>query len=184
MNELEKQLERFLRRRPALGEGVYIASGAVVVGDVTLGARSSVWYNAVLRGDIDRIVVGQHSNIQDNCVLHMADNNPCLVGDFVTIGHSALVHACTVGNEVLVGMGATLLDGANVGEQCIIGARALLTEGQRVPPGSLVLGVPAKVVRELTADERSGIKRLAEKYVQAADYCLRHGINVSQPLAS
>jgi carbonic anhydrase/acetyltransferase-like protein (isoleucine patch superfamily) len=116
--------------------------------------------------------------------LHLADNHPCLVGDFVTIGHSAIVHACTVNNEVLVGMGATLLDGAHVGEQCIIGARALLTEGQQVPPGSLVLGVPAKVVRELTAEERASIKALAEKYVQAANYCLQHGINVSQPLPS
>ena len=108
MNKLETQLNTFLRKAPTLGKDTYIATGAVVLGDVTLGDHTSVWYNAVVRGDINRIVVGHHSNIQDNAVLHLADDYPCIVGDYVTIGHSAIVHACTVGHETLIGMGATL----------------------------------------------------------------------------
>src|SRR6266852_9085398 len=139
MHSVETQLDTFLRKPPRLGQGVYIARGAVVIGDVTLGRHSSVWYNAVLRGDINRIVVGHHTNIQDNSVLHLADDFPCIVGDYVTVGHGAILHACTVGNEVLVGMGSTVLDGAVVGDQCLIGANALVTPGTQVPPGSLVL---------------------------------------------
>ena len=178
MGKLEAQLKRFLRKTPKLGKGVYIARGAVVLGDVTLGDRSSVWYNAVVRGDINRIVVGKGSNIQDNAVLHLADDFPCLVGDYVTVGHSAVVHACTVGDEVLVGMGAVILDGAIVGAQSIIGAKALVTQGTKIPPGSLVLGAPARVVRPLTAKERRGLKAWAVKYVQNAAYCLKHSIGV------
>ena len=174
MGKLETQLDRFLRRKPKLGRGVYIASGAVVIGDVTLGEGSSVWYNAVLRGDINRIVVGHHSNIQDNAVLHLADDFPCIVGNYVTVGHAAVVHACTIGDEVLVGMGAVILDGAVIGGQSIIGAKALVTQGVEIPPGSLVLGAPAKVVRSLTRRERAGLKSWAEKYVKNAAYCLKH----------
>jgi gamma-carbonic anhydrase len=153
---------------------VYIAPGAVVVGDVTLGDFSSVWFNAVLRGDINRIVIGHHTNIQDNSVLHLADEFPCILGNYVTVGHGAIVHACTVGNEVLVGMGSTLLDGVVVGDQSLIGARALVTPRTQIPPGSLVLGAPARVVRELSLSERAGLKGMAEKYVHlAADY-LKH----------
>ncbi len=182
MAKLEKQLDRFLRKQPSLGKSVYIAKGAVVLGDVTLGDHSSVWYNAVLRGDINRIVVGHHTNIQDNAVLHLAADFSCLVGNYVTVGHSAVVHACTVADEVLVGMGAVILDGAVIGKQSVIGAKALVTQGTRIPPGSLVLGAPAKVVRELTRKERAGIKAWAQKYVENAAYCLKHGINVSGPL--
>src|SRR5881628_1082879 len=128
MSDVDKQLDTFLRQSPRLGSGVYIARGAAVLGDVTLGDYSSVWYNAVLRGDINRIVVGHHSNIQDNAVLHLADDYPCLVGSYVTIGHCAIVHACMVGNEVLIGMGATILDGAVIGDRSLIGANALVTQ--------------------------------------------------------
>lgn len=174
MTELEKQLGTFLRRRPALGKGVYIATGAVVLGDVTLGDHSSVWYNAVLRGDINRIVVGHHTNIQDNSVLHLADDLPCLLGNYVTVGHGAIVHACTVGDGVLVGMGATVLDGAVVGAGSILGARALVTQGMEIPPGSLVFGAPGRVVRALSSRERAGIKVLGQKYARYAAYCLKH----------
>jgi gamma-carbonic anhydrase len=184
MEKLEKQLNRFLRKQPKLGKGVYIATGAVVLGDVTIGDHSSVWYNAVLRGDINRIKVGHHTNIQDNAVLHLADDFPCVVGDYVTVGHAAIVHACTVGNEVLVGMGAVILDGAQIGAQTIIGAKALVTQGTRIPAGSLVLGAPAKIVRALTPEERVGLKHWAKKYARNAAYCLRNGINVSKPLTS
>jgi carbonic anhydrase/acetyltransferase-like protein (isoleucine patch superfamily) len=176
------QLDTFLRRQPRLGEGVYIASTAVVLGDVTLGAHSSVWYNAVLRGDINKIVVGTNSNIQDNAVVHLADEFPCIIGDWVTVGHSAIVHACTVGNECLIGMGATILDGAIIGDQSIIGANALVTQGTVIPPGSMVLGSPAKVSRALTLPERESLKSWAEKYVINAAYCLKHRINVGSPL--
>src|SRR6266705_6463310 len=126
MADVVKQLETFLRKKPDLGRGVYIAQGAIVVGDVTIGDCSSVWHNAVLRGDINRIVVGHHTNIQDNSVLHLAENYPCVVGNYVTIGHSAIVHACTIEDEVLVGMGATILDGVVIGELSLIGANALI----------------------------------------------------------
>ncbi len=174
MNKLRKRLERYLRQSPKLGKGVYIAKGAVVIGDVTLGAHSSVWFNAVLRGDINRIIVGHHTNIQDNAVLHLADELPCTIGNYVTVGHAAIVHACTVQDEVLVGMGSTILDGAVIGKQCVIGARALVTQGARIPPGSLVVGVPAKILRKLTVQERARIKMLAKKYSGAAAYYLEH----------
>ena len=178
MNDLKAQLDRFLGQSPRLGQGVYIARGAVVVGDVTLGDYSSVWYNSVLRGDINRIVVGHHTNIQDNAVLHLADEFGCLVGNYVTVGHSAIVHACTVGDECLIGMGATILDGAVIGAQSIVGANALVTQGTQIPPGSLVLGAPARIARALSADEREKIKDWAEKYVRNAAYCLEHRINI------
>lgn len=181
MSEAEQILEKFLRQKPTLGQGVYIAEGAVVVGAVTLGDHSSVWYNAVLRGDINRIVVGHHTNIQDNAVLHLEHNSPCVVGDYVTIGHLAIVHACTVGNDTLIGMGATVLDGAKIGSQCLIGAKSLVTKGKQIPDGSLVVGVPAEVARPLTAEEKAGLRLSAERYAQNAAYCLQHEINVSSP---
>ena len=184
MGKLEKQLDTFLRKKPKLGKNVFIAKTAVVLGDVTLGAHSSVWYNAVLRGDINRIVVGHHTNIQDNAVLHLADDFACIVGNYVTVGHSAIVHACMVGDEVLIGMGAVILDGAVVGKQSLIGAKALVTQGTKIPPGSLVLGAPAKVIPPLTKTERAGLKYWATKYVDNAAYCLKHEINVGEPLPS
>jgi len=182
MKKLESQFDTFLRKQPTLGKGVYLAKTAVVLGDVTLGDYASVWYGAVLRGDINKIVVGHHTNIQDNSVLHLADDFPCALGNWVTVGHSAVVHACTVGDECLIGMGAIILDGAEIGEQSIIGARALVTQGTKIPPGSMVLGSPAKVARPLTPEERKGLKWWAEKYVANSAYCLKHSINVGAPL--
>jgi carbonic anhydrase/acetyltransferase-like protein (isoleucine patch superfamily) len=179
---LNEQLDAFLRKKPVLGKGVYIARGAVVVGDVTLGDGASVWYNAVLRGDINRIVIGDHSNIQDNSVVHLADDFPCEIGSYVTVGHSAIVHACKIGDESLIGMGAVVLDGAEIGAQCLIGARALVTQNVKIPAGSLVLGSPAKVIRALTKEERAALKPWAEKYTGNAAYCLKHEINVGEPL--
>ena len=178
MGALDKQLDTFLRKQPKLGKNVFIARNATVIGDVTLGAHASVWYGAVLRGDINRIVVGHHSNVQDNAVLHLADDFPCVLGNWVTVGHGAIVHACRVGDEVLVGMGAVILDGAVIGKQSIIGAKALVTGGTKIPPGSMVLGAPAKVVRPLTAKERQGLKWWAQKYVDNGAYCLKHKIGV------
>jgi carbonic anhydrase/acetyltransferase-like protein (isoleucine patch superfamily) len=179
MVQLEKQLETYLRARPKLGRDVYIAKGATVIGDVTLGDQSSIWCNAVLRGDINRIVIGHHTNVQDNSVLHLADEYGCILGNYVTVGHNAVVHACTVQDEVLVGMGSVILDGAIVGEQSIIGARALVPQGAQIPPGSMVLGVPGKVVRQLSPEERANLKGLAEKYVGVAAFYLKNKINLS-----
>jgi carbonic anhydrase/acetyltransferase-like protein (isoleucine patch superfamily) len=176
--DLEKRLDTFLGKKPQIGKDVYIARGAVVVGDVILGDYSSVWYNAVLRGDINRIVVGAYTNIQDNAVLHLENDLPCIVGNYVTVGHLAIVHACTVGDETLIGMGSVILDGAVIGNQCLIGAKALIKQGMQIPDGSLVVGMPARIVRALTAEERAKLKPGAEKYAANAAYCLRHEINV------
>jgi carbonic anhydrase/acetyltransferase-like protein (isoleucine patch superfamily) len=172
MGNLENQLETFLRKKPSLGKEVYIASGAVVSGDVTLGDFCSVWHNAVLRGDINRIVVGHHTNIQDTAVMHLADEFSCTIGDYTTVGHGAILHACSVGNEVLVGMRATILDGVEIGDQCIIGAASLVPQGMRVPSGSLVWGVPGRIIRALSPEERAELKGLAEKYVRLAAFYL------------
>jgi gamma-carbonic anhydrase len=172
---LQTRLNRSLSAKPKIGPGVFIAVGAVVLGDVILGRSASVWFNSVLRGDLNRIVIGHHSNIQDNCVLHMADDIPCTVGNYVTVGHSAILHACTIGNEVLVGMGSTVLDDARIGAQSLIGAGSVVTPRTRIPPGSLVLGSPAKVVRPLTKAERRSLKGFAEKYVRLAAVYSKHG---------
>ncbi|RTZ65500.1 MAG: gamma carbonic anhydrase family protein [Verrucomicrobia bacterium] len=181
-DSVNQRLEKYLSREPTIGEGVYIAKSAVVFGAVTLGKQSSIWCNAVLRGDIHEIVVGEGTNIQDNAVLHIADDFGCYIGDYVTVGHSAVVHACRVGDETLVGMGATILDGAVVGNQCIVGANALVKQGQEITDGSMAVGSPAKVIRKLTEEERAGLKGWATKYVENAAYCLKHGINVGGPL--
>lgn len=179
MANVRAQLETFLSRRPVLGRGVYVARGAVLVGDVTVGERSSIWYQAVLRGDINRIVVGHHTNLQDGTVVHLADDFPCLIGSYVTVGHAALVHACTVEDECLIGMGAILLDGCVIGRQSIVGAGALVTQGTKIPPGSLVVGAPARVARKLSAAERARLKGMAEKYAQNAAYHLEQRVNVA-----
>ena len=159
------RLARYLQRPPTIHDTAWVAPSATILGDVTLAEESSVWYGAVLRGDINRIVIGPRSNVQDGSVIHLADDYPTAVGELVTIGHKAILHACTVGDEVLVGMGAIVLDGAEIGARSILGAGALVTGGKKIPPGSLVLGSPAKVVRALTLDEQAGIRVWAEKYV-------------------
>lgn len=159
---------------PTLHPSAFIVPGATVIGDVTLGAESSVWYSAVLRGDLNRIIIGSQSNIQDGAVVHLADDFPAIVGERVTVGHRATVHACTVDDEVLIGMGAIILDGAEIGACSIIGANALVTTGMKIPPGSLVLGSPGKVVRPLSSDEQNRIKRWALKYVENARIFREH----------
>lgn len=158
-------IESFAEYVPTIHPSAFIAASADVIGRVTLHEESSVWYQTTLRGDINEIVVGPRSNIQDNTVIHLADDYGCYVGELVTVGHSAILHACTIKDEVLVGMGAILLDGAVIGERSIIGAGALVTGGTEIPPGSLVLGSPAKVVRTLSPDEQAKIKSWAIKYV-------------------
>jgi carbonic anhydrase/acetyltransferase-like protein (isoleucine patch superfamily) len=161
-------IEDFAGFSPHIHPSAFIAASADVIGRVTLNENTSIWYNATLRGDINEIVIGANSNIQDNAVVHLADDYGCYVGEFVTVGHSAILHACTVKDEVLVGMGAIILDGAVIGERSIIGAGALVTGGTIIPPGSLVLGSPAKVVRTLSEEEQGKVRYWAEKYVKGS----------------
>ncbi len=159
-----------LKKGPTLHPSAWIVPGATVIGDVTLAEESSVWFGAVLRGDINRIIIGPRSNIQDNAVVHIDTPNETNVGELVTIGHSAIVHACKIDNEVLIGMGAIVLDGAEIGARSIIGANALVTLGTKIPPGSLVLGSPAKIRRALSLDEQKDIARWAWGYVETAKH--------------
>jgi len=175
--DLSARLARHLQRPSSIHSTAWIAPNATVLGDVTLGEECSVWYGTVLRGDINRIVIGPRSNIQDNSVIHLADDLPTIVGELVTVGHKAILHACTVQDEVLVGMGAIILDGAEIGARSIIGAGALVTGGKKIPPGSLVLGSPAKVVRTLSAEEQADIRTWAEKYVALSRSYLALGID-------
>ncbi len=153
---------------PVFDGTVFVAPGATVIGAVSLGAESSVWYGAVLRGDINRIVIGAQSNVQDLSVVHVSDDFAAVVGERVTVGHRAIIHACTVGDEVLIGMGAIVLDGAEIGPRCIIAAGAIVTKGARIPEGSLVVGAPGRVVRALSAEEQRANAALAMKYVEVA----------------
>ena len=151
---------------PVIHKSAFTAASADIIGRVTIGEEASIWYNSTLRGDINEIVIGPKSNVQDNAVIHLSDDYGTYLGELVTIGHSAIVHAATIKDEVLVGMGACILDGAVIGERSIIGAQALVTGGMIIPPGSLVLGSPAKVVKTLDLDAQSKIKQWAEKYVR------------------
>ena len=164
----EERLARHLGKRPDRSRALWVARNATVVGDVTLGAQSSVFYGAVLRGDIARIVVGDGSNIQDNAVVHLANDLDAVIGAWCTIGHSAIVHACTIEDECLIGMGAIVLDGSRIGARSIVGAGAVVTQHMIVPPGSMVLGTPAKVVRALSESEQGALRGWAEKYVAVA----------------
>jgi carbonic anhydrase/acetyltransferase-like protein (isoleucine patch superfamily) len=158
--------------RPRVAEGAFVADSAQVIGDVTVGPESSVWFGAVIRGDVHSIRLGSRTNIQDLSVIHVTSGRfSTRVGDDVTVGHRVILHGCTVGNRVLVGMGAVLLDGVTVGDDCLIGAGALLTPGTVIPPGSLVLGSPARVKRPLTEEERTELPQSAARYVALArDY--------------
>ena len=177
---LEERLSKYLNQAPAVDPSAYVAKGAIVFGAVTLAKHSSVWHNCVLRGDINTIEIGEGSNVQDGTVVHLADDYGVKVGKFVTIGHSAMIHACEIGDECLIGMQATILDGAVVGTQSIVGAGALVTKGTVIPEGSLVLGAPAKVIRPLTDEERASIKGMAEKYVTvSAAHKKRFGSEIS-----
>ena len=166
--DIHERLRRHLGQTPDTAGALFVAPNATVLGDVSLGARSSVWYGCVLRGDINSIVIGEGTNIQDLAVVHLADDHGTTIGRYCTIGHAAIIHACAIGDECLIGMGATILDGARIGDRCIVGANALVTQRFVAPPGSMILGAPAKVVRALTADEQAGLRVWAEKYLEVA----------------
>jgi carbonic anhydrase/acetyltransferase-like protein (isoleucine patch superfamily) len=155
--------------RPKLGARAYVDASAQVVGAVELGEDASVWMNTVIRGDVNRIRLGARTNVQDNCVLHVTAQHPTVLADDVTVGHSVTLHGCTVERHCLVGIGAIVLNGAVVGEESIVAAGALVPEGMQVPPRSVVMGAPAKVKREVTEEERAGLRRYAENYVRYKD---------------
>lgn len=160
-------IKSYKGKKPDINRSAFIEESAQVIGDVTIGENSSVWFNAVVRGDVNFIKIGSKTNIQDSCVLHVTkDTHPLVVGDDVTVGHSVTLHGCHVKDRCLIGMGAIILDGAEVGEDAIVGAGALVKEGMKVEPRTLVVGVPARVARDLTDQEIEKIKRSAENYIR------------------
>ncbi len=165
---IDERLEKFLSREPQLAEAAFVAADARIMGDVRLAKDSSVFYGCVLRGDIESIIIGEGSNVQDGSIIHLADDLPAIVGAYCTIGHGAIVHACTVGDECLVGMRAVVLDGAVIGDQCLIAAGTVITPRTKIPAGSMVMGTPGKVVRQLGPEERAGLRAWAEKYIHVA----------------
>ncbi len=153
--------------KPKIHESCFIAPSADVIGEVSIGQQSSVWFQVVIRGDVNWITIGERTNIQDQSLLHVTrKRHPLKVGDDVTVGHSVTLHGCTVGDRVLVGMGATLMDGCVIGDECVVAAGSLVTEGKTFPPKSLIMGSPARVARPLTAEELGFLKVSAENYVR------------------
>lgn len=153
---------------PEVAPDAYVAPGARVIGRVSLGAQSSVWFNAVIRGDVDQITIGSGSNVQDGTVVHCDYGFPTVIGNGVTIGHGCIIHGCEIGDHCLIGMGTTILNGAKLGPNCLVGAGSLITEGKEFPAGSVIMGRPAKVVREAGERELTMIRRGAESYRQNA----------------
>jgi carbonic anhydrase/acetyltransferase-like protein (isoleucine patch superfamily) len=170
------RVREHLGTSPVVPASAYVAPGVFLTGAVTLGERASLWPFASLRADISAITVGEESNIQDNAVIHVGTGMPAVIGRRVTVGHGAIVHACTVGDGTLVGMGAVLLDGAVIGENCLIGARTLVLGGTVIPPGSMVVGSPGKIVRTLSPKEQAGLGVWADHYVVLAREYAARGI--------
>ncbi len=174
---VQDRLAKHLSCSPDLSRAAFVAPSADICGDVILGHESSVWYGCVLRGDIHSIRVGDQSNIQDGSIIHLADEFGAFIGHRTTVGHGAVIHACTIGDECLIGMRATVLDGAVIGPRCIVGAGALVTKGTIVPEGSMVLGSPAKIVRALKPEEIASLAPWSLKYVEVAK---AHAAHLSQ----
>ncbi|TDT47617.1 gamma carbonic anhydrase family protein [Fonticella tunisiensis] len=158
-------IRNYFEKLPKIHSEAFVADSADVIGDVEVGEGSSIWYRAVLRGDINSIRIGKNTNVQDGAVIHNDYKSPAVIGDNVTIGHNAIVHGATIKDNCLIGMGAVILNDAVIGENCIIGAGAIVTQGKVIPPESLVLGAPGRVVRSLTLEEIESIRRNADIYV-------------------
>lgn len=159
-------IHQFDGQIPKVHKNSFIASSADVIGNVSIGEYSNIWFGAVLRGDMDSLSIGHNTNVQDNSTVHNDDNFPVSIGDYVTIGHNCIIHGCKISNNTLIGMGSTILNGAEIGEYSIIGAGSLVTQGKKIPSGVLCMGVPAKVIRELTMEEKESIKKSAQHYVE------------------
>ena len=165
-----------LDQEPQVANDAYVAPGAFLAGAVSIGARASIWPCASIRADIAPIVIGEESNVQDNSVIHVATDLGAVIGKRVTIGHSAVVHACTIGDNCLIGMGAIILDGTVIGENSLIGARTLVLGGTIIPPGSMVVGSPGKVIRTLSPEEQAGLGAWADHYLVTAEAYRKRGI--------
>lgn len=161
-------VHNFKDKSPVILKKSFIAKSADIIGNVTLKEDSSIWFGAVIRGDCDKILVGKGTNIQDNCTVHCDVNQPTEIGDYVTIGHNSVIHGCKIRDNVLIGMGAIILNGAEIGENTIIGAGSLVTQGKKIPSGVLCMGSPAKVIRELTEEEVKAIKDSAVHYIHSS----------------
>ncbi len=166
-------LHPYLHHRPKLGERVFIAPSADIIGQVTLGDDASVFFQCVLRGDIHSITIGARSNIQDHTTVHLASDIGVIIGEDVSVGHGCTIHACTLGSRILVGMGAIIMDGCVVGDDCLVAAGSLLPKGKTYPAGSLIMGNPAKVLRPLRPEEVDSLLQLAHKYVTVKDQYLQ-----------
>ena len=153
-------------KTPVIHESVFVAPGAYLIGDVQIGEGSTIWFNAVLRGDDGPIIVGERCSIQDNATIHLFEGFPVVIEDDVTVGHNVILHGCKIGRSSIIGMGSTLLDNVEVGEECIIGANTLLAGGIKIPPQSLVMGSPGRVVRKLNEKDLNMLKMSSENYVQ------------------
>ena len=153
---------------PQLAAGAWVADSAQVIGDVRMAENSNVWFGSVVRGDSETITIGENSNIQDACVLHGDPGKPLIIGDNVSVGHQVMLHGCTVGDGTLIGIGAIVLNGVVIGKNCIVGAGSLVTEGKVFPDGSMIMGSPAKVVRELSAEQQAGLLGISKHYVENA----------------
>ncbi|MDI6600746.1 MAG: gamma carbonic anhydrase family protein [Thermoanaerobacteraceae bacterium] len=153
---------------PQISPKAYVLKDTTVIGDVSIGDFSSIWYGSVLRGDVNKIIVGRYSNIQDGCIVHVSSNADTVIGDYVTVGHRAIIHGCKIGNYVLIGMGTVVLDNVAIGDNVIIGAGTLITGGKEIPSNSMVYGDPARIVRELTEEEIEHIRGSAFNYTRLA----------------
>lgn len=162
-------IKSFAGKAPQLGAGTWVADNATVIGDVVLGPRSSIWYGAVVRGDVEKIRIGADTNIQDNSVIHVDSSGfATVVGSRVTVGHRVVLHGCTIGDGALIGIGAVIMNGAEVGEGALVGAGALVSPGMKIPPGVLAVGAPARVKRALTDEEKADLRESAEHYAELA----------------
>ncbi len=156
----------FYGKSPEVHETVFVAPGAYLIGDIKIGKESTIWFNAVLRGDEGPIIIGEQCSIQDNTTIHLYEGHPIIIEDGVTVGHNVILHGCRVGKHSIIGMGSTILDDVEIGEECIIGANTLIPSGKKIPPRSMVMGSPGKVVRELTEKDLRMIQMSIEVYVQ------------------
>lgn len=164
----QERLDFYLGQKPDLAEAAFVAASADIQGAVTLGKNASVFYGSILRGDINTIRIGEGTNIQDGTIIHLADDYDVEIGEYTTVGHGAMVHACKIGKECLIGMRSTILDGAVIGDCCLIAAGSVVTPRTVIPPGSMVMGSPAKIKRPLREEEIAGLRHWAEKYVLVA----------------
>lgn len=162
-------IKSFKGQKPQIDQSCYIAENATLIGDITIGPKSSVWFNSVIRGDVAPTIIGEGVNIQDLCCLHQSPNQPLIIEDFVTVGHKVTLHSSIIRKHALIGMDSTILDGAEIGEYAFIGAGSLVPPGKKIPPHTLAFGRPAKVIRELTEDDYNELKRINASYIEKAE---------------